>query len=325
MSGEEKERKSLNNIILSFSVVYPLILQMSIGYILRRKNITDDHSLNIMNKLVFRVFLPMLLFLNIYSLKPEEALNRENRILLLITYAGVLLITVLIHLFFPVFIKDRKKCSVMIQGIFRSNLILFGIPIAASIYGEDHIGTVSLLAAFTVPLFNALAVVILEYYRNNTIHYRHILISIFKNPLIIAAVIAFAFLILRIKIPSLLLEPVSAMSKTATPLAFVVLGGTFQFRKLASNLIYLVLAVLGKLVLFPLAVLVLAISLGYRNEALVALIGAIAAPTAVSSFTMAIEMDADSELAGQIVVFTSIISILTLFLWVLILKTLNYI
>jgi predicted permease len=315
----------LNNIISSFSVVYPLILQMSIGYILRRKNITDDHSLNIMNKMVFRVFLPMLLFLNIYSLKPEEALNRENRILLLITYAGVLLITVLMHLFFPVFIKDKKKCSVMIQGTFRSNLILFGIPIAASIYGEDHIGTVSLLAAFTVPLFNALAVVVLEYYRSNTIHYRHVLISIFKNPLIIASVIAFAFLILRIKIPGRLLEPVSAMSKIATPLAFVILGGTFQFRRLAGNLKYLVLAVLGKLVLFPLAVLALAISLGYRNEAIVALIGAIAAPTAVSSFTMAIEMDADAELAGQIVVFTSIISILTLFLWVLILKTQNYI
>ncbi len=315
----------MNNIILSFNVVYPLILQMSIGYILRRKNITDGHSLNIMNKLVFRVFLPMLLFLNIYSLDPEEALKQENRILLMITYASVLLITVLIHFLYPLFVKDRKKCSVMIQGTFRSNLILFGIPIAASIYGEDRIGTVSLLAAFTVPLFNALAVIVLEYYRSNTVQYRHILLSIFKNPLIIAAILAFAFLILGIKIPAPLLEPVSAMSKVATPLAFVVLGGTFQFSRLSGNLRYLVPTVLGKLVLFPLAVLAVAIGLGYRGEAIVALIGAIAAPAAVSSYTMAAEMDADAELAGQVVVFTSIISILTLFLWVFTLKTLNYI
>lgn len=315
----------MNNIVLAFSVVSPLMLQMAIGYVLQRRKITDVHSLNVMNKLVFRVFLPLLLFLNIYSLEPEEAINKKNGALLLLSALCVLLAVVFMHFLFPLIIKDKKKCSVMIQGIFRSNLVLFGIPIAASIYGEDRIGTVSLLAAFIVPLFNVLAVIVLEYYRGSKVNYKNVFLNILKNPLIIASLIAFLLLLLHIRLPELILTPISSLSKVATPLAFVVLGGTFRFDRIAMSLNYLIGAVLGKLILFPFVVFAVAIALGFRNEALVALIGVTASPTAVSSFTMAVEMEADGELAGQIVIFTSIISILTIFILVFLLKTLCYI
>ena len=315
----------MNNIILAFSVVFPLMLQMTIGYILMRRKIVDTNSLNVMNKLVFRVFLPILLFLNIYSLEPEEAINSENGYLLLLSVLSIILMTAMMHFLFPLLIKDKKKCSVMIQGIFRSNLVLFGIPIAASIYGEDRIGSVSLLAAFIVPLFNILAVIVLEYYRGGKVNYKKVIINIIKNPLIIASVIAFILLMFRVQIPEILITPLSSLSKVATPLAFIVLGGTFQFRRIHANLKYLSVVVLGKLLLFPLAVFATAIALGFRGVALVALIGVTASPTAVSSFTMAVEMDADGELAGQIVIFTSIISIITIFLLVYLLKILHFI
>lgn len=315
----------MNNIVLAFSVVSPLMLQMAIGYLLQRRKITDVHSLNVMNRLVFRVFLPLLLFLNIYSLEPEEEFNQRNGALLLLSVLSVLLVVIIMHFLFPLMIKDKKKCSVMIQGIFRSNLVLFGIPIAASIYGEDRIGTVSLLAAFVVPLFNVLAVIVLEYYRGSKVNYKNVFLNILKNPLIIASFIAFLLLLLHIRLPDLIITPISSLSKVATPLAFVVLGGTFRFDRITVNLKYLVGALLGKLVLFPVAVLAVAIGLGFRNDELIALIGLAASPTAVSSFTMAVEMEADGELAGQIVVFTSIISIITIFFLVYLLKTLCFI
>lgn len=305
--------KILNHIILAFSVVFPLMLQMTIGYLLRQKRLVDDASLTVMNKLVFRVFLPLLLFLNIYSLEPGEAMSKENISLLLFTAACVISIAISMHFLFPIFIKDKRKCSVMIQGIFRSNLVLFGIPIAASIYGEDRIGIVSMVAAFMVPLFNVLAVFVLEYFRGGKVSYRNVLLSIVKNPLIIASVLAFLLLILQIPIPELVLSPLSSLSKVATPLAFIVLGGTFHFNRIGVNIKYLSAVVLGKLIIFPLIVFATAIALGFRGEALVALIGVTASPTAVSSFTMAVEMQADGELAGQIVVLTSIISIITIF------------
>ncbi len=315
----------MNNFVLAFSVVFPLLLQMAIGYILRRRKIVDTHSLNVMNKLVFRVFLPLLLFLNIYSLELEEALSKENGTLLLLASLSVIIITVIIHFIFPYFIQDKKKCSVMIQGVFRGNLVLFGIPIAASIYGEARTGLVSLLAAFIVPLFNIIAVFVLEYYRGGKVNYKKVLLNIVKNPLIIASAIAFILLLLRIQIPQLLLSPLSSLSKIATPLSFIVLGGTFQFSRISGNLKYLSTVVLGKLIFIPLIVFTIAIALGLRGEALVALLGVTASPTAVSSFTMAVEMDADGELAGQIVIVTSIFSIITIFFLVYLLKALQFI
>jgi predicted permease len=301
------------------------MLMMLVGYGLRKRNITDTHSLNVMNKLVFRVFLPLLLFLNIYSLDPKEALNQENVKLLIMTAISVLATVILSHIVLSKTVKDKKKCSVMIQGIFRSNLVLFGIPIATSIYGENRIGIVSLLAAFIVPLFNILAVTVLELYRGSKVKLKSVLFSILKNPLILASAFAFLLIILRIQLPDILLSSITSMSKVATPLAFVILGGTFQFDRLAVNTKHLIVVVLSKLILLPAIVFAIALLLGFRNEALVALIGAFASPTAVSSFTMALEMEADGELAGQIVVLTSIACILTIFLWVLILRTMKFI
>ena len=311
--------------MLAFRVVLPLVLMMATGYIVRRLNITDDHSLNTMNKLVFRVFLPLLLFLNIYSLEPGEAFCAENMQLIGIVFLCILLTVLLMHLIFPFFIQNKRQCSVMIQGIFRSNLILFGIPIAASIYGENRIGKVSLLAAATVPFFNFLAVIVLEYYRGSKANPKKIMIGILKNPLIISSILAFLFLLLNIKIPDLILAPLNSMSKVATPLAFIVLGGTFRFHELIDNKNFLTAAVIGKLFLFPFIIFTTAVIMGFHGESLVALIGTTASPTAVSSFTMAASMEADDKLAGQIVMITSIFSVLSIFFWVLLLKTLQLI
>lgn len=315
----------MNNIILAFSVVFPLMLMMLVGYTLRRRHITDEPSLQVTNKMVFRLFLPLLLFLNIYSLKPEEAMSKANSRLLILAFLCIIGAVVLTHLILSLFVREKKKRSVMIQGIFRSNLVIFGIPITASIYGDDRIGIVSMLAAFVVPLFNILAVVVLESYRGSRVNIKQLFMGLLKNPLIIAAFLGFLCLIIRLQIPDFILSSLQSMSKVATPLAFVVLGGTFQFSRLSRNLAYLIITIIGKLVLLPSIVLTIALLLGFRNEALVALIGAFASPTAVSSFNMAIEMDADGELAGQVVVISSILSILTIFLWILVLKTLQVI
>jgi malate permease and related proteins len=315
----------LDNIILALSVVFPLMIMMFVGYELRRFHVVDEPSLNVMNKMTFKVFLPLLLFHNIYSLEAEEVLNKENAKLILLTACCILAAVIVSWFVFSITVKNKRKCSVMIQGVFRSNLVLFGIPVAASIYGENHIGSVSLLAASIVPLFNILAVTVLEVYRGDKIQMKKVLIGIMKNPLIIASVIAVSFILLGIQLPKLIISPVESMAKVATPLAFIVLGGTFHFNRLGENRNYLIVVTLGKLIILPGIVFFLAYLLRFRYEAIVALIGAVASPTAVSSFTMAKEMNADDELAGQIVVLTSVMSILTIFLWVLFLKTIGLI
>jgi len=143
---------------------------------------------------------------------------------------------------------------------------------------------------------------------------------IITNPLIIASIIGLFFIYFKIKLPTPIEKTINDISKIATPLAFILLGSSFTFSAFSLYIKQLSITILGKLIIVPGIVLYIAALLGFRNIELTCLLSVFASPTAVSSYTMAEQMDGDSILAGQIVVLTSIISIITVFLWIFILK-----
>ena len=55
----------MENLILSLNVVLPLFITMSLGYFLKSLNMFDNNTLDTMNNITFKSFLPMLLFYNI--------------------------------------------------------------------------------------------------------------------------------------------------------------------------------------------------------------------------------------------------------------------
>jgi len=176
-----------------------------------------------------------------------------------------------------------------------------------------------------VPFFNIMAVISLETFRGKKPSIRKMVRGVLTNPLIIASVIGIAFYFLNIKLPTAVEKTVTDLGRVATPLALVALGGEFKFHKVKGNLKQLIISVFGKLVISPLAIVAAGIALGFRDEMLVPILLMSGAPAAVSSYTMAQQMGGDGELAGEIVVFTTGLSILTIFLWVFVLKQLGFI
>lgn len=312
----------MENLILSFNIIFPLFFTMALGYTLKLLKLYDDKTLKIMNNVVFKVFLPMLLFYNIYNTSLEDKIDWK---LLGFAAIGVICVYLATTIIIIVIEKDNSRRGVMIQGIFRSNFVLFGIPVATSIYGDGQVGVVALLIAIVVPLFNILSVVILEIFRGGKINAKKILKGIITNPLIIASLLGILILILKIKFPEAIVKSISDVSKMATPLSLIILGGTFTFTKVKASLKETIICVIGKLIVVPCIMLPISIMLGYRNMDLVALMLIYASPTAVSSFTMAQKMDGDSDLAAQVVVFTSTFCILTVFAWIFVLKQLSFI
>ena len=143
----------MENFILSFNVVTPLFLIMSLGYYLKYIKLLDKQTLNIMNSVCFKIFLPILLFFNIYQSDVKSSFNIN---LIIFSVSSIVILFIILCFLIPKIEKDNKKRGVMIQGIFRSNFVIFGMPIATSIYGEGNIGTTALLIAVIVPLFNLL-------------------------------------------------------------------------------------------------------------------------------------------------------------------------
>ena len=282
----------------------------------------DAVTLKTINKLVFKVFLPIYLFYSIYSTDLSAAFKPR---VIIFAVAGLLLWFLLLMLLVPLLEKENAKRGVMVQAMFRSNFVLFGLPVAVSLCGEDKIGTTSLLLGIVVPIFNVLAVITLEIFRGGKPSVKKIIKGIITNPLIIASALGVGVYLLKVDLPYALEKTVIDFGKIATPLALMALGGEFKFSKIKGDFRQLIISVAGKLVISPLIMVTAAILLGFRNEILVPILLMAGAPTAVSSYTMAQQMGGDGELAGEIVVFTTGISIVTIFLWVFVLKQLNFI
>ncbi len=312
----------MENFIISLEVVCPMFLMMLVGFIIKKIKIVDDSTLKQTNNMVFRIFLPMLVFRNIYTSDLSVSFSPK---LLLFALAAILALFFLAFVVIVCIEKDNRRKGVLIQAIFRSNFVLFGIPVITSLYGEESAGVASIIIAVAIPLYNVLAVVSLEIFRGGRIDVKKILKGIVTNPLIIGSALGILILLSGFEMPAMIDGTVDSLSKIATPLAFVILGGTFDFSTLKSDIRPLLIGVLGRLVASPMIGLPISILLGFRGAELVVLMVMFGAPPAVSSFTMAQQMDADSDLAGSIVIIASIASIFTVFLWTFLLKQTCYI
>lgn len=310
----------MENALISFNVVAPIFLLLLLGYFIKRLHMLDTHTEEVMNKISFQVFFSVLLFNSIYKTDLKSSFRPK---LLLFAVAAVLLLFVLLCLIVPLIEKQPAKRGVLIQGIFRSNFVIFGLPICISLCGEESIGATSILIAVIVPIYNALSIVALEMHRGNgaKLSIVKILKGIFTNPLVLGGIAGIIALLLQIRLPTAVESVVNDVAKIATPLALILLGASFQFSDIKGNLKQITIGVLGKLVVVPLVIIPIAILFGFRGAELVAIVVMIAAPVAVSTYTMARQLEGDSVLAGQLVVFDSIGAILTMFLWIFSLKS----
>ncbi len=310
----------MENLMISAKAVLPMCLVMALGYGTRRLGWLRREEISTINKIAFRIFLPCLLYYNIYC---SDLSGSFDPLLMAYAVGGVLLTFGLALGYTLLTEKLPERRGVLIQGMFRSNYVIMGIPVATALLGADQLGTVSILIAVIVPLFNMLAVVVLEVFRGQKPKPLHILCQIAKNPLVIGSVLGILTLVAGIRLPHILEQTIQSVSAIASPLQLFLLGAFFQFSGLKTYRRELVTVSIAKLIVSPGLFLGLGALLGFRGVAFVSLIGIFASPTAVNSFTMAQQMGGDAELAGDIVVTTSAASILTMFLWIFLFKSLG--
>lgn len=313
----------MENLILSFNVVFPLFLLMAIGYITRRVKLYDDKSHKVMNNVAFRVFLPVLVYKNISSIDLSNGIDGR-----VFAFTGVALVVLfgLLFLLVPVFIKDNSRRGVLIQALGRSNYVLFGIPLATLLFGEGNLGIPSLLIAVSVPFFNVCSVIALEMYSGGKVKPARVIKGIVTNPLILGTAVGMLALLTGFQLPAVLQTTVNDLAKVASPLSLFLLGGAFEFSKVGRNVKILCGTLLFKLILIPAVAVAAAALLGFRGLELASIMIVFAAPAAVNSYTMALTTpNTDAELAGQIVVFSTAACVLTMFLFIFTLKQIGLI
>ena len=314
----------MENIIVSFNVIAPVFFLMVLGYLMVNYTSLADRKLTKQaNAIVFKIFLPCMLFYNVYQ--SDIGAEIHSRIKLCIWAAGGLLILfVLLCLIVPKVVKQENQQVVVIQGIFRSNYVIFGVAVVQNMYGVKSTTTAAILSAILVPMYNFLAVVALSIFgEKRETDWKKIILDIVKNPLIISSVLGIIFSLLGIRLPTAVDTTVQDLAKLSTPIAFMILGGDLDFSKVRGNLKVASVVLTIKLVILPLIMIPMIVMMGYRDADLLSGLLAYQTPVAVSSYIMAQQAGADGQLAGQLVVFSSVLSIFTLFVTILILRTIG--
>lgn len=309
-----------DNIIIAFNAVIPIFILIAAGIVVRCMKMFTDNELAKLNGFVFKIFFPFLMFNNIYA---SDITGSVNSKLIIFGIASVFIIYAFGFAVAFIFEKSRRSRGAIIQAIYRSNYVLMGIPIVTNLCGANGGGTAAVMAAIIVPIYNILAVITLEVFRGGKADAVKVVKEILKNPLIIGAVCGIIFVYFKIKLPNPILGCVSSLSSAATPLALIVLGAKFDFSKVRRCGKNMIICTISKLFISPLIIMNAAAVMGFRGTEFVVMLIASAAPCAVSSYTMAQQMDSDAELAGGCVILTSALSVFSLFFWIVIFKHLG--
>lgn len=304
---------------LSFSVVFPLWIYICLGLVSKKIGLLDDYTINKTNSFVFKVLFPIMMFKNIQSAASAVASGELDIILVGLAFAAGSII--LLVLFVPIFIKDKVRQSTVIMGSFRGNGLLFSLPIIAEIYGETNTGIAAAGLAVLVPFYNIVSVVLLKVSTGQKIKFKSLLIGIIKNPIIMGALVGMLVLLAEIHIPDILQKPISTLSSMVSPLALILLGGGLKLDNIRADLRHIAIVMFVKLIIYPAAALAVSYMLGYRGIPLISLFVINCVPTAVGTYTMAKEMSTDGDFAGELVAMGTIVSLASIFLWVLVLAS----
>ena len=325
----------------SFNAVAPILLLAVAGYIIKQTGLFDDDFFKKCNTIVFKVFLPILIFKNIYDI---ESVGDINFAVMLYCVVAILILCVLGNLVAGVFAQHRGQKGVINQSSFRSNYAIIGIPLAESLGGAAAVAFAGVLSAVCIPLFNFLAVIILSRYSKKDYEppVKDIIRSAGKNPLIRGVGLGIAVLLVRGLIPTneagellfsvkedlpFIYTTISNLAKVASPLALVVLGARFEFKSVKSLAKPIIVSVILRLAVAPLVGIGSAIALSslgvlsFTATEYPALISLFGTPIAVSSAVMVGEIGGDEQLAGQIVVWTSLVSVFSIFATVFLMKS----
>lgn len=307
----------LENFIIAVESVVPIFMIILAGMAARRLNLMTDTELKHANSAVFQVMFPVLMFYNIYSSDFSGVVIPEYIAFCVIMMFAVYFLSVGITL---VVEKDNYSRGALIQAMYRSNFVLMGIPIMENLLGKESLGLTSFMVAIIVPIFNVMAVVTLEIFRGGKVKIGSVIIKILKNPMILGAVAGIVTVMLGIKLPIILEKPVSQISGATTPVALLIMGASFRLSSIKENRKNIFFGVLSKLVINPGLAIAIGYALGFRGMPLAILIVMFGAPCAVAGYTMAQQMDSNGELAAGCLIFTSILSCVTICGWIFLLK-----
>ena len=313
----------MENLIYSLNATLPVFLTIVVGWLLRRQGMLTDEFVAVANRLNFQVTLPVMLFCDMVEMDLRSVFDLGFFLFCLVaTTLCFFTIWGASHLF----MKEKNLVGSFVQGSFRGSSAVLGTAFIQNIYGTAGMAPLVIMAS--APLYNLFSVLVLTFEGQGLTgsagqKMKKALGDIVTNPLILGIAAGAGFALSGIQMPQIVGKTLSNIAAMSTPLALVAIGAGFELRSARARLGPTLVGSFIKLVAQTTIFMPVAIVLGFRGQALIAILVLLGAPTTPSSYIMAQNMNNDGVLANSLVVCTTLFSSLTVTGWIFLLRALG--
>lgn len=315
----------MEDFLFSLNSTLPVFLIIVAGYVFMRTRMFTEEFIRVTDRFVFKVTLPVMLMLDVAETDIGSTFSAK---FVLFCMIGTCVMFLGIWIPCLLFMKDRDMIGAFAMSSARGSAAVLGVAFAENIFGDA--GMTAMMIMASVPLYNIFSVIFLTLgakNRDRSVSPKQQTLNVLKgivtNPLIIAIFVGMIFAYFRIEIPTIPSKFLHSLGNTATPMALLVVGASFDWQKAWLKIKPTLGAAVIKLVILPLIFMPIAISMGFNGQQLIAILTMSGSPTTVACYIMAKNMDNDEVLTSAIVMVTTLFSSVTLTICVYVLRIMN--
>lgn len=303
----------MDNLTLCFHAIMPLLLLMLLGYFLKQIKFIPQSGFDAIDKLCFKIFVPVMLFNNVYTADFSKEFNLQATVFMELGIIGTFLVSFFLT---PKLMKRSKEdIATVVHGVCHGNLAVLGMPLITNLFGQSGMAVYSIMLACTSPIINPLMVFEHIYFQGDKIKPGRLMLNVLKSPFLIGTLSGLACKLLGIQFPTFMQTAITNVKSIASPLCLIALGGSFSFGSIKGMVGPVVNSVLTKCVWVPAIVLGIAVALGFRGIVLASLMVIFCCPSAAATYSFCTGYCGNPQLASQIVVYSTAFSIFSMFLW----------
>ena len=297
------------------SAIAATLAIVALGYLLKQLDFLPEAAWQALSPLCYWVLFPGLLF----NLMSQADLGAVTLLPFVATIIGASIVIVGFALVAGRAIAmPGPSLSSLVQGALRHNGFLV-LSVLQGTFGVAALKLGAIAIAILVPISNivsVIAILVLSHPAGERNMKRAIISEIARNPLLGSMLIGVSVNLLEIPVPTFLLQAALFLGDGALPLLLLSIGASLRFSAIRSNAVALTLAIMAKILVFPMALVSIGLFVGLDPLALAVLAAVGAAPTASSTFTLASELGGDAQLMAEIVSLQTVAAALSLPLWI---------
>lgn len=294
----------------ALGITAPIFIIVVLGIAIKRLRLIHDAFIESASKVVFNLGLPCLLFITIIKTDLNTVFNVQ---LILVGLGSTLLIFLVLVAVSTGIVKVKRERGIFVQGSFRGNMGIIGLAFCLNAYGQTGIALASVYMACLTILYNLLSVVTLTHsLRSDQQSFgRQVIVSIFKNPIVISIVLGFLVVGIKLPLHPILVQSGEYLAQMTLPLALLCIGGSINLKELRQSSFVSIATVTMKLAIVPTASVLLALPFNFSPMELGVVYLMAASPTATASYIMVKAMNGNGVLAANIVVVSTLASVFT--------------